>query len=191
MANIQAPWGLRWLRNQLGSAPTAQQTQYQIAYNYGTKIATGDIVKLTSGYVQSAATTDHPILGVFVGCEYFDNVQQKKVFFPQWATPTLNSTILVYAYIIDDPQAIFEVQAGPGNVTQANIGSTAKFLGNATPNSLTGQSGLYLDTGNIAATTTYPLMITGLGQRIGNDNTSNFNTVEVKLNDQVFIGNNS
>ena len=192
MSNTSAPWGLRWLRNLNGSAPTAQQNNYNIAYNYGSNIFTGDLVILSSGYINVASAASHPVLGVFLGCEYFDTTLKKQMYMPAWLQPTLTSTIVVTAYVCDDPNAVFEIQAGNSTttgVTQANVGSAAKIVASA-GSTTTYQSGFLLDVGNIAAAGTgggganYPIQIVGLGQRVGNDNTSAYNTVEVKLNDQ-------
>lgn len=191
MANTNAPFGMRPLRNVFGSVPTYQQTAYQIVWNNANTFGTGDIVKLSAGYVDVAGTTDHPVLGVFVGCEYYDPNQNKILFMPQWRAPVLNSTLTPTAYVIDDPNVVFEVQSSGAAVTIANIGSTAKFTGNGAPNALTGVSTLALDAANIGSTTTYPLMILGPSQKIGVDNTSSYNTVEVKLNDQALVANNS
>ena len=190
MSNTSAPWGLRWLRNLNGSAPTCQQNNYQIAYNYGSNIFAGDLVILSSGYLNVASASSHPVLGVFLGCEYYDTTLKQQRFMPAWLAPTLTSTIIVTAYVCDDPNAVFEIQAGGSAVTQANVGSAAKIVAGS-GSTATYQSGFYLDTANINAAGTgqtganYPIQIVGLGQRVGNDNTSAYNTVEVKLNDQA------
>ena len=190
MSNTQGPFGLRPVRNLSGAAPTYQTSVYLILSSYGSKIGTGDVVKLVSGYIQIAATTDHPILGVFMGCEYYDTYLQKKVFTPQWVAPT-TATSPVTAYVIDDTNVIFEAQSSGSAITQANIGSTVKFTGNGAPNSLSGISTLAIDQTTLGSTATFPLMVTGLGLKYGNDNTSSYNTVEVKLNDQALQANNS
>ena len=190
MSNTQAPFGLRPVRNLSGAAPTYQTSVYQILSTNSNKFGTGDVVKFSSGYIDKAATTDHPILGVFQGCEYYDTYLQKKVFFPAWLAPT-TAVAPITAYVIDDCNVIFEVQSSGAAITIANVGQTAKFTGNGAPSTTTGISTLAIDQATLATTTTFPLMVTGLGLKIGNDNTSSFNVVEVKLNDQALIANNS
>ena len=184
MANSNAPFGLRPVRRLDGAAANYQAQAFQIAYGNSNSIGTGDLVKLlTTGYIDVAGAADTPCLGVFVGCEYYDHIQKKKVFMPAWLAPTLLSTTVVTAYVIVDTQMIFEVQSSAANVTVASIGSTAKITGNGNPNTSSGMSILALDSGTLADTTaTYPIMVVGLSNKVGNDNASTFNTVEVVLN---------
>lgn len=188
MANSNAPFGLRPVRRLDGAAPNYQAQKFKIAYNNSNSMGTGDLVKLlTTGYIDVAGATDHPCLGVFAGCEYFDTTAQKKIFSPAWRAPSITSTIVVTAYVIVDTQMIFEVQSSAGPTTIASLGSTAKITGNGAPNAYSGQSVLALDSTTLADTTnTYPLMVVGLSDKVGNDNSSAYNIVEVVLNDTMF-----
>lgn len=188
MANNNAPFGLRPVRRLDGAAPNYQAQKFKIVYNNSNSIGTGDLVKMgTTGYIDVAAATDNPCLGVFCGCEYYDNVAQKKVFYPSWKAPTLASTAVVDAFVIVDTQMIFEVQCETGPVTIASVGHTSKISNNGAPNSYSGISTLTLDDTSVDDTTaTYPLMICGLSERPENDNASAYNIVEVVLNDTLF-----
>ena len=188
MENSNTPFGLRPLRRLDGAAPNYQMNAYRIAYNNSNSIGVGDLVKmLSTGYIDVAGAADNPCLGVFAGCEYYDNIVKRKIFNPAWLAPSLASTAEVTAYVYTDTSLVFEVQSKTGPVTITNIGQTAKISGNGAPNTSTGISTLVLDDATLGDTTaTYPLMVVGLSGKIGNDNTSAYNIVEVVLNDTLF-----
>lgn len=186
MSNIAGPWGFRPVRRIDGTQPTYQLNPYQIAFNNGNKIARGDPVKLlASGFIDILAPGTTAIFGIFMGCEYVDPTLQRKTFQNMWnAVSGLNSATIVTAYVIEDPNVIFEVQAGNNAGTgfvQGNVGNNANFLNQGAPNAA-GISVALLDQTTIATTNTLPFRVIGLSQKIGNDNTSAFNTVEVALN---------
>ena len=188
MANTNAPFGLRPVRRLDGAAPTYQTNPYQIITTQTHKIGTGDLVKYdgsNAGYIDYAAATDTPVLGVFAGCEWYDTSQQKKIFSPQW-TGVSTAVAPITAYVYDDVSIVFEIQSGNGGpVTIAGLRQNAKIsaTGVGAPNTTTGISTEFLDFATLATNqATYPLKIIGLSQKYGNDNTSQYNLVEVVLN---------
>ena len=183
MSNTNAPFGLRPVRRLDGAAPTYQTNPYQVATTYTTPIGTGDLVYNSAGYIQQAAATTTPILGVFAGCNWYDSSQLKKIFSPQW-TGVSTAVAPITAYVYDDPNMVYEIQSGNGGpVTQAQVLENAKIGTVAAPNTTTGISTSYLDFNTIATgQSTYSMKIVGLSQKIGNDNTSQYNLVEVTLN---------
>ena len=58
-------------------------------------------------------------IGVFVGCTYTDPSTSQLTFNQYWPTGTVASD--AKAYIVDDPDVVFQVQAD-GAVTQADLG---------------------------------------------------------------------
>ena len=189
MSNIQGPWGFRPVRRIDGADPTYSLNPYQIAYNNGNVIARGDPVILnSSGLIDTIAPGTTAIFGIFMGCEYPDPTLQRKTFQNAWrAVSGLASTAIVTCYVIEDKKVVFEAQMGNSNttptgpITQANVGNNINFYAQATPNS-SGISGAYADQYTIGTTNTLPFRIIGLSQKVGNDNTSIYNTIEVCLN---------
>jgi hypothetical protein len=190
MSNPNAPFGFRPVRRLDGAMPNYQTNRYLISLSNTNRIATGDVVKYdgtNAGYIDKAATTDTPVLGIFAGCEWFDSSQQKKIFSPQWTgTTSVVAGSLIQAYVYDDVQIVFEVQSGSGTVVpQSAARQNAKYSGSAGGVSpfVTGISVETLDDANIATNqATYPFKIVELSQKVGNDNTSGYNIVEVVLN---------
>ena len=189
MSNPNAPFGFRPVRRLDGAAPTYQTNKYLISTANTTGIGTGDVVKFdgtNAGYIALALTTDAPVLGIFAGCEWFDTSQAKKIFQTQWTgVTTVASGTTITAYVYDDVQIVFEAQSKGGSgavVAQSALRQNAKF-GTGTPNSVTGISTETLDETTLATNqATYPFKVVGLSQKVGNDNTSQYNVIEVVLN---------
>lgn len=185
MANTQGPWGFRPVRRFDGASPTYGFTAYNIAYNNTNKIARGDPVLLnTSGLIDILAPGTTAIYGVFMGCEYINPAGGiASPWNNQWSAPSgLPATTVVTAYVCDDPRVVFEAQAGQSStvpIAQTDVGSNAQFAGQGAPNTW-GGSVAYIS--SVATTSTFPFRIIGLSQKIGNDNASAYNTVEVMFN---------
>lgn len=179
MSNPTGGFGLRPARRRDGAAWTGNLTPVQIAYNNSHIINKGDpVISLSSGYIDVWASG--AIRGVFWGCEYLDPVNNYVNWFNKWSAPTLASTVVVTAYVIDDPDLIFEIRAKSGlQVTQGNVWSNAD-INNMSASVTSGLSQATLN--SVATTSTFPLRIVGLSQIVGNDNTSSSNIVEVSFN---------
>ena len=108
MANLDAPFGLRPARTSISSQ---QQNRYRIAANYNTSIFQGDLVAMVTGggIERVAAGGSGFILGVFNGCEFTDPTTGKPTFSNHYPASTNASDII--ANVIDDPNAVFEIQA--------------------------------------------------------------------------------
>lgn len=188
MSNSNSPFGLRWSKRLNGGAPNMQLTRMQIAYNNSHVMAKGDLVKqLTSGYIDAYVAADAATCGVFWGCEYPNaNAPGGVTYSNIWnAVSGLPSTAQVYAYVITDQDALFEIQTDGSSgaaMTIADFGANAEVVvGSA--NTTTGFSATALST-TVATTDTLPCRIWGYPDGIGNgyDNTSAYNRVLVKLN---------
>jgi len=124
MANKDAPFGLKPV-GELGSGyNTSGTTEYSIASGATGNIFSGDLVKmLNTGTVLVAGATDNPVLGVFRGCQYTDS-NGDVIFSPYWPSGTVTSDAV--AFVVDDPNALFEVQsAATGSVVQTVVGNNA------------------------------------------------------------------
>lgn len=186
MANANAPFGLRPVRRLDGAAPNYQTNNYQINTGNTNKIGCGDIVKFSSGnagYIDVAAATDTPVLGVLSSCDWYDTSQAKMIFSPWW-TGVSTAVAPINAYVYDDVNIVYEIQSNAGGpVTIASLSKNAKVATVTAPNSITGISTEVLDVASLASgQAAYPLKLVNLSQRVGNDNTSAFNVVEVILN---------
>lgn len=193
MPNTFAPFGLRQTGSAPGNAPTAGQTEYQIASNDTTKIYFGDPVKmLNTGYIAAwtASTGVSQLFGVFVGCKYLSTSQGRVVWSPYWpgADATANT---VFGYLVPcSPGSFprFVVQTSNSSttavaVTIAAIGQNAD-VAMGTGSTVTGISGAYLDINTFNTTATLPFRIIGLYPGVGNgsDHTSAYNWVIVQAN---------
>lgn len=190
MSNTAAPFGLRAVRKIDGTPPNYAPIQRNILYSDTTKIFKGDLVKdAGTGYIAKALynSTSHDLLGVFDGCEYYDTALARPVFSPYWTGVSTALSGSVVGYVIADLDLIFEVQSsGAAAVPVTDIGTNATFIAAPAGSTTTGQSTLALDADTTATTSTFPMRITGLSQRVNNDNASANNVVEVILNDQCF-----
>jgi len=153
----------------------------------------------TTGYVYT------PIAGIFVGCKYLSVAQKRTVWSNYWPGSDSNTSASVTAYVIDDPNAQFNVQTANSNTTATAVGvaSIGNNIGFAigTGNAANGLSGAYADQytliGNYPAgagsNNVLPFRIVGLLnytpdgsnplQSInGNDYTSAYNRIVVAFN---------
>lgn len=186
MANTNAPFGFRPIGLTTGATPNFQQKPYKILYSNSNKIGQGDLVFITSGYVDTALSTTHPVLGVFAGCQYVSTITGQLVNRNYWAGGgDVTSTTVITAFVYDDPTIIYEGQVSGAAVTIANIEQNIKIVA-GTPNPLSGFSTAAFDSANIANTSTYPFRIYALGNGFGNgyDSTSSYNRIQAVLNDQ-------
>ena len=158
MASSAAPYGFKPL-NLIGGQPYAGSTrQIKIASGYGTNIFNGTVVAIVAGGTIEIVTTNGDdsttfpagTVGVFVGCTYTDPNSKQKLFSQYWPASTVASDAM--AYIVDDPDCLFQVQAD-GAVTQADLGQNvhlAEVQSTSTGSTTTGNSDIA-----VSATTAY------------------------------------
>jgi hypothetical protein len=181
MANTNAPFGFRQIKG-TGSVPTYEQSVRYIASNNTTKIFFGDaVIPLTTGYIAQATASTVRVEGIFVGCKYLSVSQKRPVWSNFW--PGADASGDVEAYVIDDPNAQFEVQAGGTAVDFAKIGEYIQ-LNVGTGNTATGISGMFVE--SPATTVTLPFrivnVITDPPGVNGTDATAAFNKIIVAFN---------
>jgi len=161
MASTSTPYGLR-LAKRLGETNQRHGfNQYPIPSGYATDLKTGDVVSLQADGTVAKETGTTSVatgaIGVFMGVAYTDAAMgflNKQ----QWVAGTVASDAM--AYVIDDPDAIFQVQAN-GSLTQAAVGANAALV-QGTGNLTLGRSGVGINAGTVAATATFPMRIVGL-----------------------------
>lgn len=174
MASVASPYGLRPV-NQLGGTPYAGATRTYLIDPAGTasNIYNGSPVYVNaSGYLAVATatgadattngfptgTTNTGIVGVFVGCSYY-NAQGQLIFSQYYPTGT---TGVIQASVVDDPNVVFQVQSA-GTVTQAAVGANVFFSTGAvaTGSTSTGNSTASIVAGASAVTTTAAFRVVG------------------------------
>lgn len=198
MANIQGPFGFAQWGTASGPPNFAESHNppYRIASGYSTPIYFGDAVRMNvggpTGYIEQWANGDGGtatkiLVGIFIGCSYYSTSQRKTVWSNYW--PGSDATGDVNAFIVDDPNALFKVQAGIGSaITQTSLGQTADIVAGPTGNSTTGISGMSLSTPT--TTNTLPFKVVNIintppGAN-GTDLTTPYNYVVVSLNNQQY-----
>jgi len=174
MAAVASPYGLKPV-NQLGGTPYAGATRTYLIDPAGTaaNIYNGSPVYVNaSGYLAVATATgadattngfptgtaNTGIVGVFVGCSYY-NAQGQLIFSQYYPTGT---TGVVQASVVDDPNVVFQVQSA-GSVTQAAVGANLFFSTGAvaTGSTSTGNSTASVVAGSSAVTTTAAFRVVG------------------------------
>ena len=175
MANKDAAFGMRPVKRIGGTPYTGGQSRYRIAANYGTAIFQGDMVmQVTGGTVEIHADGGTvPIVGVFNGCTYTDPTSGEQVFSNYYPASTNASDII--AFIVDDPNVVFEIQAddtfpvadlfGNFDIVYTNSGST-----------LSGISGAELDVTTGATTAGLPIKAIDISEDPENSDVASANT---------------
>ena len=127
---ISKPYGLKPINligGQVFAGATRQVAITTGSVNYNTALYNGQVVQLdTTGTViastlenQADPSTLPGVLGVFLGCRYTNPVTKQPTYSQYW--PGFASGVTdAYAYISDDPDALYQV---------ASVGATANTTG--------------------------------------------------------------
>lgn len=187
MANTNAPFGFRQVSG-TGSAPTYEQVAMTVASSNTTAIYYGDaVVPVTgsaTGYIKQATASTVALAGIFYGCTYLSTSQKRTVWSNYW--PGSDAAGDVTAYVVNDPNAKFVVQAGGTNVGFSKIGQNIQ-LNVGTGNSASGISGMYVE--SPATTATLPFRVVDIVTQPpganGTDATAAYNYVIVQFNNTL------
>jgi len=158
MSATAALFGLRPVGNLSGTYNGAFR-QYPILSTYSTRIAFGDIVKLndagsTTTIQKDTGTTSATPIGIFLGCRYTDLSTGQTQFSQQWSGTAHTNGM---AYVCDDPNVLFEVQAD-GTVNDDDIAANVALV-QGTSNATLGISRVSIDISTAATTATLPIRI--------------------------------
>ena len=122
---VSAPYGLKPVNSLDGKPYAGAIRQIPVAAGFATAIFNGDVVELDStGYlIKSTATNSGTIVGVVVGGQYVNYSGQtvQGQYIPAAASTASN---LAYAYVVDDPMALFKVavvSSGTTSITRIGI----------------------------------------------------------------------
>ena len=186
MANQDAEFGMKPVRMMGGSPYTGGQSRYRIAANYGTSIFQGDMVaQVTGGGVEVHADGGTvPIVGVFNGCSYTDPTTSEQVFSNYYPASTNASDII--AFVIDDPNVVFEIQADD-TFPVADLFGNFDIVYTSSGSTTTGISGSELDVATGATTAGLPIKAIDISEDPNNSDTGAANTnVLVVIQNSVF-----
>lgn len=186
MANKDAAFGMKPVR-MIGGAPyTGGQSRYRIAANYGTSIFQGDMVaQVTGGTVEVHADGGTvPVVGVFNGVQYTDPTSGEQVFSNYYPASTNASDLI--AFVIDDPDVVYEVQADAA-FPVADLFGNFDIVYTTAGSTLTGISGAELEVSTGATATTLPIKAIDISQDPNNSDVGSANTnVLVVIQNSVF-----
>jgi hypothetical protein len=170
VATTSSPYGLQPI-NLLGGQSFVGSTRLYAIDTASTVTAGciqyGDPVVISAGLLQRASTNataaqqinSGVFVGTFIGCTYRDPLLG--TVFRQNAPAAFTGLSNVQGYVVDDPDAVFQIQAN-GTVAQASLGKNADLIqlvgGSTEPNRM---SGLALRIASIGTTATLPVRIVG------------------------------
>lgn len=161
MATTAAPYGLRPIRRSDGMPYAGSTNQFLIdPAGEGTNLFYGQAVIIgADGYIALATGTGGDLtsnsisgtsgvgaIGVFVGCEYVNSSGQR-VQAQYYPSGTNSSSTAIKAYVIDDPNVLFQAQLD-GSGAQTIIGTNTFFAAaqsTSTGSTVTGNSTSALD----------------------------------------------
>lgn len=167
MANVSSISGFRYHSHQI-SGMRPQVRKYFIPATDATAVYVGDAVKLagaadtdgTAPTVTLAAAGD-AIVGIVVG--FAVDPTNLNVDGQKRAASTAR-----YAMVMDDPNAVFEVETSNGTPAAADVGLNANHAVGS-PNATTATSGATLDMGTKLTTATLTFKILGFSSRVNNE----------------------
>ena len=188
MANANKPFGLRPVKNLLGSPNNFQLTKFYVPGTDNTAIYIGDTVKLagTEGSlyagdapvptVTKAATSD-AVVGVVVGVQ------------PLPTDLSLNyrkAATGMYVFVVTDPNTVYMIQGNADVYDPADVGYNMT-LTVSTGSAATGVSNAVADQSTAALTSTLALSVLGTVPSIDNDLTGGYPLLLVRLNNHQYI----
>ena len=189
MSSVAAPFGLRPI-GRLDSGSLEVMRQYPIASAYGTDLAMGDIVQLVDGGTATTIekqsgtgddTTDIDIVGIFMGVSYTDPNSKQKVFSQLWPASTVASDAM--AYVVDDPNVLFTIQADGAPANAGDIYGKNCLLVQTAPNTDLKISRVALDISELDTDANNPIrVIDYLGGNEGDENGSSYPILVCKFN---------
>jgi hypothetical protein len=188
MANVDKAFGLNpYKGNSAGSSVQIVNTYLINPSGYGTSIYQGDITIFASGYINTAAASSANIVGAFSHCYYVatDGTPTFKNYYP--ASTTALGSGKIEAYIYDDPNQLFVVQAD-GASAQTGIGRNADTdgIGGSTT---TGVATRELDSSTINTTAALQLKIVSVVQDdVNGDLTADNANLIVLINEHYMRG---
>ena len=182
MANQNSNYGFRPIQLQ-GAAYNGQgQNEYKIANGETQAIFQGDPVILTAdGVVDLGNAAGAELIGIFNGCEYTDPTSSK----PTWSNyyPGGIAADDIKAYVIDDPNVVYEVKCNSNAAGQAQVGSNANIATYSNGSTISGISNVAIDGTSFTTNAGANFRVVGLSTDVDNSDYSAANAaIKVKIN---------
>ena len=160
---VSAPYGLKPINRVDGMPYAGAIRQIPIAAGYATAILNGATVKLSGGYLVADTSTNAATpCGVLVGCQYVNSSGQtvQGQYYPASQSTAANPA---YAYVVDDPNALFKVAVVSSGTTitytdRTVVGSNLPMVQNG-GSTTTGDSTIGVTTTGGGTTSTIPLRV--------------------------------
>ena len=161
---VSAPYGLKPVNRIDGMPYAGAIRQIPVAASFGTAIFSGDTVQIDStGYlILSTTTNSGTIVGVVVGGQYVNSSGQtvQSQYIPASISTTSN---YAYAYVVDDPMALFKVAVVSSGTTMSSAGRTVVGTNLAlvlnAGNTTTGNSAYAVTLTGAGTTATIPIRV--------------------------------
>jgi hypothetical protein len=188
MANVDKAFGLNPYKGNSAGSSVQIVNKYNInTSGYGTSIYQGDLTIFASGFINSAGVSSPNIVGAFSHCYYVatDGTPTFKNYYP--ASTTALGSGAIEAFIYDDPNQLFVVQAD-GASAQTCIGRNAdtEGIGGSTT---TGVATRELDSSTINTTAALQLKIVSVVQDdVNGDLTADNANLVVLINEHYMRG---
>ena len=162
---VDKTYGFKPLQRLDGLPYAGQIRQIPVAAGYATAILNGDTVAISGGYLVAKTTTNSgDTVGVLVGCQYVNSSSQtvQGQYYPAAAS---TATALAYAYVVDDPNTVFQVCATTAGSTTpaaytraAMVGKNVAMVAGA-GSTTTGDSAYGIDGSSANTTNTLPIRV--------------------------------
>ena len=161
---VSAPYGLKPVNRIDGMPYAGAIRQIPVAAAFATAVFFGDTVAIDStGYlVVSSTTNSGAVVGVCVGGQYVNSSGQtvQGQYLPASISTATN---LAYAYVIDDPMALFKVAVVSSGTTMSSAGRTVVGTNLAlvlnAGNTVTGDSAFAVTLTGAGTTATIPIRV--------------------------------
>jgi len=164
-----------------GAAPNSNGTnEYPIKSGTAATIFKGAPVRVSVGNLVAMVSIGEAPIGVFQGCRYVENGEQKfKSFFPGGTSVTD-----AVGFVTDNPAQTYVIQAD-ATISAAIVGKNISFKDSLTSGStFTGQSGASGDASTVASTG-LDLKVIRVVDEPGNKLDDAFTKIEVMLNNHA------
>jgi len=182
MANQSSGFGFRPVKMLGGAYNSSGQTEYKIGNNEGSAIYQGDpVILVANGAIDIGSTAGAEVIGIFNGCEYTDPTTGK----PTWSNHYPGSVAAddIKAYVIDNPNVVFEVKVDDANAGQAQVGTNANIATYSAGSSKSGISAVKIDGSSFTTNAGANFRVVGLSTDPDNDDYTAANAnILVKIN---------
>lgn len=165
--------GFQTFRRMDGGSPTAGMTEVWIASTDAGYIFRGDPVVTSSGfgsnnsgaYITSLQLSNNSsgflVRGIFQGCYQYQPAASRVVWSNSYQGSVTGSTGDVKAYVVDDPEELFIIQASTNAaITSSYIGLNISIsTGSTTGNTITGYSNITLQATSYGGSSALPFRL--------------------------------